>query len=68
MLVVLNFSQYDYHNYGFNVDKGKYELVLNSDDFKYGGRGVDVAETLTSDGGYVEVVMPASSVQYYKKV
>lgn len=68
MLVVLNFSQYDYHNYGFNVDKGKYELVLNSDDFKYGGRGVDVAETLTSEGGYVEVVMPASSVQYYKKV
>ena len=68
MLVVLNFSQYDYHNYGFNVDKGKYELVLNSDDFKYGGRGVDVAETLTSDAGYVEVVMPASSVQYYKKV
>ncbi len=68
MLVVLNFSQYDYHNYGFNVDKGKYELVLNSDDFKYGGRGIDVAETLTSDDGYVEVVMPASSVQYYKKV
>ena len=66
VLVVVNFGQYDYNNYGFNVTPGNYKLILNSDDAKYGGRGVEVAETLTTDGnGYVEVVMPGSSVQYY---
>ncbi len=67
MLVVVNFSTYDYHNYGFTVDKGRYELVLNSDEAKYGGRDVDICDVVTSDdNGYVEVVMPASSVQYYR--
>ena len=69
MLIVVNFSTYDYHNYGFNVENGQYSLVLNSDETKYGGRGVDVCPLVTSDEkGYIEVVMPASSVQYYKKV
>ena len=69
MLVVVNFSNYDYHNYGFNVEQGQYALVLNSDENKYGGRGVDICPLVTSDeNGYIEVVMPASSVQYYKKV
>lgn len=68
MLVVVNFSLYDYFNYGFYVDKGGYELVINSDDYKYGGRGVEVRNEVTSsDEGYVEITIPASSVQYYYK-
>ncbi|MCX4286205.1 MAG: 1,4-alpha-glucan branching protein GlgB [Clostridia bacterium] len=68
MLVVVNFSLYDYFNYGFYVDKGGYELVINSDDYKYGGRGVAVRNEVTSsDEGYVEITIPASSVQYYYK-
>ena len=68
VLVVINFSVSDYHGYGFNMDAGQYELLLNSDDYKYGGRGVEVAQTIvTDDNGYAELTIPASSVQYYFK-
>ena len=68
VLVVLNFSIYDYQKYGFNMDNGEYQLVLNSDEFKFGGRGIEVAKTITTDGdGYAELTIPASSVQYYYK-
>ena len=68
VLVVINFSIYDYQKYGFNMDKGTYQLILNSDEFKFGGRGVEVAQTVVTDGnGYAELTIPASSVQYYYK-
>ncbi len=66
VLVVINFSQYDYFRYGFNPDGGEYKLIINSDDARYGGRGIEVADAFTSDG-YAELTMPASSVQYYYK-
>ncbi len=66
MLVIINFSLYDYHKYGFFMDQGTYQLVLNSDEYKYSGRGIDVAKTVTTtDDGYAEFTIPASSVQYY---
>lgn len=68
MLVVINFSLYDYYNYGFFMDAGEYELVINSDDFKYGGRGISVCEQFATNGdGYAELTMPASSVMYFYK-
>ena len=68
VLVIINFSVYDYQKYGFFMDAGKYKLVLNSDEYKYGGRGVDVAQNIeTNDEGYAEFTIPASSVQYYYK-
>ena len=68
VLVVINFSVSDYHGYGFNMDAGQYELILNSDELKYGGRGVEVANTVVTDGnGYAELTLPSSSVQYYYK-
>ena len=66
ILVIINFSLYDYHKYGFFMDPGSYQLILNSDEFKYSGRGVDVATSVTTtDDGYAEFTIPASSVQYY---
>ena len=66
ILVIINFSMYDYHKYGFFMDQGAYQLILNSDEFKYGGRGVEVANNVTTtDDGYAEFTIPASSVQYY---
>ncbi|HIT78628.1 MAG TPA: 1,4-alpha-glucan branching protein GlgB [Candidatus Limihabitans stercoravium] len=66
MLVVINFSLYDYHKYGYYGTKGEYSLVLNSDDEKFGGRGIEVPNNLTvGDDGYIEITIPASSVQYY---
>ena len=68
MLVIINFSVYDYFKYGFFMDKGEYKLVLNSDEYDFGGRGVDVVrDVVTNDEGYAEVTIPASSVQYYYK-
>lgn len=68
MLVVINFSQYDYYNYGFFMDRGEYELVIDSDDAKYGGRGIAVSEKFaTNDEGYAEMTIPASSVMYFYK-
>lgn len=66
ILAIFNFSVYDYHKYGFFMDPGSYQLILNSDEFKYSGRGIEVAnEVTTTADGYAEFTMPASSVQYY---
>ena len=66
ILVIINFSLYDYHKYGFFMDPGSYQLILNSDEFKYSGRGVEVATNVTTtEDGYAEFTIPASSVQYY---
>lgn len=68
VLVVINYSLYDYYKYGFFMDAGNYDVILNSDDFKYGGRGVEVQSSFaTNDEGYAELTIPASSVQYYYK-
>ena len=68
VLVIINFSIYDYTKYGFYMDQGNYKLVLNSDECKYGGRGVEVmSEVSTSDEGYAEFTIPASGVMYYYK-
>ena len=68
VLVIINFSLYDYTRYGFYMDQGNYKLILNSDELKYGGRGVEVACDVTTDeNGYAEFKIPASSVTYYYK-
>ncbi len=68
VLVVINFSAYDYFRYGFKADKGTYELLIDSNDAKYDGKGVKMETTVATDEeGYIELTMPASSVQYYYK-
>lgn len=39
LLIVLNFSGLDYHDYRFGIERGSYELLLNSDDVAFGGEG-----------------------------
>ncbi len=39
VIVLFNFSGNDYDKYRLGVDGGKYELILNTDDVKFGGRG-----------------------------
>lgn len=69
MLVVINFSLYDYYKYGFTVTSGNYQCVLNSDAATFGGRGLPVEERVsTTADGYAEFTIPASSVTYYYKV
>jgi 1,4-alpha-glucan branching enzyme len=66
VLVIINFSSYDYHNYGVTVTKGSYDLILNSDSELYGGKNKQVDETLKTDkDGFIEINIPAFSVMYY---
>lgn len=68
VLVVVNFSLYDYFKYGFYMDAGKYELVLDSDRLDFGGRGVQNQTVFeTNADGYAELTIPASGVTYYYK-
>jgi len=68
VLVVINFSLYDYHKYGFYMDAGKYELILDSDRLDFGGRGVQNQTSFeTNAEGYAELTIPASGVTYYYK-
>lgn len=68
VLVVINFSQYDYFKYGFYMDAGKYELILDSDRFDFGGRGIQNQNAFeTNAEGYAELTIPASGVTYYYK-
>lgn len=68
VLVIVNFSMFDYFKYGFYLSQGEYTLVINSDDEIYGGKGVSVPTKFsTNSEGYAEFTMPASSVQYYYK-
>ncbi len=39
IVVVINFSGNEYKKYRLGVDKGSYELLLNTDDKKFGGSG-----------------------------
>ncbi|MCQ2387735.1 MAG: 1,4-alpha-glucan branching protein GlgB [Clostridia bacterium] len=40
IVVVINFSGNDYIKYRLGVDAGEYEIILNSDEKKYGGKGL----------------------------
>ncbi len=68
VLVIINFSVYDYNKYGFFMESGNYKLILNSDELQYGGRGFDVVtDVVANKEGYAEFNIPASSVMYYYK-
>ncbi len=48
IVCIMNFSGNDYFNYRLGVDKGVYKIVLNSDEIKYGGRGLNKKKTIKS--------------------
>ena len=39
VVVLVNFSGEDYHDYRLGIPKGKYQLIYNSDSRRYGGSG-----------------------------
>jgi len=55
VLVICNFGNHQHHNYGMSVPYyGEYEVMLNSDDLRYGGRGCgppNLCRLRTSFGG-----------------
>ncbi|MCM1043502.1 MAG: 1,4-alpha-glucan branching protein GlgB [Corallococcus sp.] len=68
VVTVLNFSQYDYFKYGYFMSRGQYDLLLDSDAERYGGKGLIKTRGFVTDGeGYAELTIPAFSAQYYIK-
>lgn len=45
IVVIINFSGNDYTKYRLGVEMGEYKLILNTDEKKYGGRGVVKGKT-----------------------
>lgn len=48
IICIVNFSGNDYPNYRVGVEKGKYKIILSSDDRKFGGRGLNSVKTIKS--------------------
>ena len=72
--VVINFTPVKYDDFVIGLpSKGTLKLLLNSDDFSYGGNGVELSEKVKSeDTGFLDLpnsaplTLPAMSVQFYK--
>ncbi len=74
VVVIVNFSGNDFVKYRLGVDKGTYEVVLNSDDKKFGGRGLFKGKTFktvkkTSHGkeNSISFTLPKFSAIYFVK-
>jgi 1,4-alpha-glucan branching enzyme len=50
LMFVINFTPMDRGDYRVGVPRpGKYTLMLNSDEAKYGGNGAEIAQTIKSE-------------------
>ncbi len=45
LVAIINFSGNDFWDYKLGVTKGKYKILLNSDDKRFGGRGINTKRT-----------------------
>ena len=48
LVAIVNFSGNDYYRYRLGLDEGEYKIILNSDDKKFGGRGVFKRKTVVT--------------------
>lgn len=48
LTVILNFSGSSHEGYTLGIDKGKYRIIFNTDDKKYGGAGALKTKTVTA--------------------
>lgn len=74
LLVVINFSEFNYQGFWVGVpDQGEYDLLLNSDLSEYGGKGFRVKEKITAEEKEIhkcsyglDLDIPAFSTLIYK--
>ena len=75
VVAIISFNGADLNGYQLNVDGKRYELILNSDDKKYGGSGKMRKKVFNAKRNYnggkkykIELNLPALSFIYLKKV
>ncbi len=75
VIVLCNFVPVTRYDYRIGVpEAGKYKVILNTDDAKFGGQGVKVAKTVTSkkiamhgQDNSISITLPGLSVIYLEK-
>ncbi len=74
VVVIINFSGNEYCKYRLGVEKGNYELLLNTDDKKYGGSGkvrkkryVTVKRAAHFKENSIMIKLPAFTGMYFMK-
>ena len=66
---ISNFSNNDYPQYFIKIPKGKWELILNTDDCEYGGNNTFCYNIIESDGeNQVNLQIPANSFLAFRKI
>ena len=75
IVVMINLSGGDYKNYRLGLDKGKYQLIFNSDAAKFGGSGAirkyiySTTKTFSHGKEYsIEFDLPKLTCVYLKKI
>ena len=68
VIVVLNFSFQTWHNYSFDVSDGTYEVILASNDEKYGGANRLIGKLFTTKKGKLVFDLPSNTGLYLRKV
>ena len=75
IVVLINFSGTDFHNYNLGIEKGKYQLVFNSDSQRYGGGGTMKKRVFKTKRAYshgteysIEFDLPKLTCVYLKKI
>lgn len=71
LTAVVNFSGVDINGYGIGIDKGKYRVVLNTDDKRFGGTGKMKRKVFSTvegaEGEYLKINIPRLTCIYLIK-
>ncbi len=67
LLFIFNFHPHqNFENYGFNIEEGNYELLLSSDEIRYGGKGRDKLGTIIPvTSGWLKISLPNRVAQVW---
>ena len=75
VVVLVNFSGSDFYGYKLGVEEGKYKVIFNSDDERYGGGGTVKKTTYHTAKSYshgkeysIEFDLPKMTCVYLKKI
>jgi 1,4-alpha-glucan branching enzyme len=75
IVVLINFSGSDFQHYRLGLEKGKYKLVFNTDDERYGGGGTIHKTIFNTEKAYshgkehsIEFDLPKMTCVYLKKI
>ena len=67
IIVILNFAFAMWFGYYVEVPNGKYEIILSSNDQKYGGANQLIGKIINVKNGKLQIDLPANTGIYFKR-